>query len=123
MGLEDDKDAPANTIEGINDLLIWVDSPRKRRAMEEFRIEFEKEHGPTDLTKRYTSLFPTKQQNWLAEHHPKRYWDGLPPYVQGYIKKEMETAHKLGKLDDMQPQLIKLYLSREMNIGGESQGR
>ena len=106
-------------IQGLSDLLIGFADPARRKDIEEFRIQYENEHGPTDLTKRYTSLWPTEQQDWLADHYPKRYWDGLPPYVQAYFRKQAEIAAGSGKLDDLSPMLIRLFLKREMDIGGD----
>lgn len=119
-----DKDRePYTSPEGLCDVLIWMSDRRKRKDLEAFRIEYEKEHGPTDLTKRYTSLFPSEQQTWLWEHHTKRYWDGLPPFLQAYLRRNMEAAHRDGKLDDMPAGLLRLYLQKEMNIGGDGPSR
>jgi hypothetical protein len=114
---------PRRSIQGISDLLIGIRDPLKQRALEDFRIEYEKENGPTDLTKRYTSVFPTDQQDWLLQHHPKRYWDGLPPYFQAYVRKQVESAAVQGNLDKMPDALIQLFVKREMEIGGEELDR
>jgi hypothetical protein len=95
----------------LAELVLWLDDPDARRELEDFRIKFEAEFGPTDLTKRYTSTWPKPEQNWLIKHHPKRYWDGLPPFAQGFLRQKMVTARRLGKLDDVSDDSMKLYLA------------
>ena len=100
------------------ELLFYFRSPRLRRQLEKFREEYEREFGDTDLTKRYTSTWATSEQTWLLENHPKRYFDGLPPFVQAFIKEKMVSAHRNGNLDDMPANFLRLYLKGEMDIGG-----
>jgi hypothetical protein len=90
--------------------------PDLNRQLEEFRVGYEELHGPTDLTKRSTSLLPISQQHWLLQNHPKRYFDGLPPFVQAFFFDKMSIAHKEGRLDDMPGPFIQLYLCGEMDM-------
>ncbi len=79
--------------------------------LEEFRIEFEREHGPTDLSRVYSSHLPLQTRAWLLEHEPERYMDNLPPFGKAFLIKKFREAvankprHKLSKpvrlLDDM----------------------
>jgi hypothetical protein len=57
----------------LAELFCRFPDPRARRELEEFRIKFEAEFGETDITKHYTTTVPKADQDWLIEHHPKRY--------------------------------------------------
>jgi hypothetical protein len=96
---------------------------RLRQELEEFRVDYENKFGPTDLTRRWTTTLSKPQQDWLAEHEPKRYWDGFPPFVQAYIKEKMKAAHRAGKVDDMPGRLLNLYLNGRMEVDGREWGR
>ena len=100
----------------LAEMLVYYADPASRRELEEYRKEYEATHGPTDLTKRYTSTWPGAQQDWLLEHEPKRWFDGLPPFAKAYLKSKMEAAARDGALDDMSDELLRLYIRREMNI-------
>lgn len=103
----------------IGDLLFPVgDNQPLRESLERFRISYEAKFGKTDLTKRYTSVWPNDQQDWLLENHPKLYYDGLPPYVQACIKESMRRANQKGNLDDQPDEYVKLYISGQMEGKG-----
>jgi hypothetical protein len=109
--------------ETLAEKLFNLRSPVERAELEEFRIKYEETFGPTDLTKRYTSLWPSKQQEWLIKHHPERYWQGLPAFVQAFLKEKMIAMHRCGKLDDAPSFCLGLYLAGRMEIdGGYSRG-
>jgi hypothetical protein len=101
----------------LAEVLFRFSNPRTRLELEKFRIKFEAEHGETDITKRYTSTLPLEDQNWLVQHHPKRYWDGLPPFVQAFLRNKMVATHRVGKLDDMPDDILQLYLRGQMRVG------
>src|SRR6516162_8236641 len=90
-------------------LLYRSPNPETRQRLEKFRIDFEAQRGPTDLTKRYTSTWPIAQQNWLIQHDAKRWFDGLPPFGKAYLRGVMEMEAREGKLDDMPDDLLRLY--------------
>ena len=69
------------------------------------------------FTKHYTTTLQKEDQEWLIEHHPKRYWDGLPPFVQEFLRTKVVAAHQVGKLDDMPNEILRLYLSGQMTVG------
>lgn len=100
----------------LAELFFRFPDSRARLELEQFRIKFEAEHGETDITKRYTSFLPQEDQNWLADHYPKRYWDGLPPFVQAFLRNKMVAMHKAGKLDDTPAEALRLYLSGVMTV-------
>jgi hypothetical protein len=116
-----ENDQEITTLAGM---LYRCTDPEVQQELEQFRIEYEQENGPTDLTKRYTSLWPEVQQAWMIENQQKRYWDGLPEFVQAFIRGKMERAHQAGTLEN-QPdsRLITLYLQKQMTIGGDERNR
>ena len=103
-------------------LYRWVADANARRELEDFRIKFEAEFGETDLTKRYTSTWPKQDREWLAVHHPQRYWDGLPPFVQAFIRQKMLASQRVGKLDDMPDEALRFYLSGGMKLKNDRGG-
>lgn len=98
-------------------------NPATRRQLEQYRIDFEAVHGQTDLTKRYTSTWQVAQQNWLLQHDPKRYFDGLPPFAKAYLRGKMEIEARKGKLDDMPDSLLRLFIQKQMVLDHETRGR
>jgi hypothetical protein len=91
----------ADNPETLAETLFYLSDPEKRRELEEFRIEYEAINGPTDLTRRYTSIWPEQQRAWLAKHDIKRYFDGLPPFARAYLRGKMHLAARDGNLDAM----------------------
>jgi hypothetical protein len=94
--------------------------PRARYPqLEQYRIEFERVHGPTDLTKRYTSTWPLEQQNCLIRSDPKGYFDGLPLFFKAYMRGKMEIQARQGNLDDMPDPLLRLFVENQMILDYE----
>ena len=100
-------------------LLYRSPNPETRRRLEKFRIDFEAIHGPTDLTRRYTSTWPVAHQRWLIKHDFKRYFDGLPPFGKAYLRAKMEIAASEGKLDDMPDGLLRIFIEKQMILEHE----
>jgi hypothetical protein len=115
-------DSKSNSCGTLAALLFGFRDPRLSQQLEKFRISYEAEFGPTDLTKRYTSTWPADHQDFLIENWPERYWDGLPPFVQAFIKEKMHAARRKGNLDNMPANYLRLYLSGKMKID-EGQSR
>ena len=111
------------TPQTLAEMLFPLCPPHKRSELEEFRIEFEAVHGPTDLTKRYTSTWPIEQQNWLVRNDIKRFFDGLPAFVKAYLKGKMELASRRGTLDNMPDRMLRLFVSGQMHLDHESRSR
>ena len=109
--------------ETLAEMLFYLSDPAKRRELEEYRIEYEAVHGPTNLTKRYTSTWPREQQDWLITHDTKSYFDGLPPFAKAFLKGKMQAAAQEGDLDSMPANLLRLYCSHEMRLDCEPKGR
>lgn len=99
--------------------LFYLPDPGNRQALEQYRIEYEAVHGPTDLTKRYTSTWPQEQQDWMMTHELKRYFDGLPPFVKAFVKSKMQSAASEGRLDDMPDDVLSLFISGNMCLDCE----
>jgi hypothetical protein len=115
-----DTDPPATLAEKI---FYYSANPKIRRLLEHFRINFEALHGPTDLTKRYTSTWPRADQNWLINHDAMLWFDGLPPFGKAYVRRIMEIEAGTGKLDDMPDGLIQLFIRGEMKLDHEHRSR
>jgi len=107
----------------LAEMLFYLSDPDKRKELEQYRVDYEAEFGETDLTKRYTSTWPAEQQKWLMEHDMRRYFDGLPPFVKAYFKGKMQLAAREGRLDDKPDALLKLYVSGQMLLDGETRYR
>ena len=114
---EKEKMADRKDQKTLAELFCRFPDPRARRDLEEFRIKFEAEFGETDITKHYTTTLRKEDQEWLIEHHPKRYWDGLPPFVQEFLRTKVVAAHQVGKLDDLPNEILRLYLGGQMTVG------
>jgi hypothetical protein len=119
---EKPKDANAQP-ETLAEMLFYAPDAAQRKQLEEYRIKYEATYGPTDLTKRYTSTWPTEQQDWLITHDSKAYFNGLPPFVKAYLKGKMQIAAGKGKLDDMPDHMLHLYCSGGMHLDCEPKGR
>jgi hypothetical protein len=111
--------APKQEQRTLAELLIYLDTAELRREIEQFRIKYEAKFGETDLTKRYTSTLSPDEQEWLQANHPKRFWNGLPTFVQAFIKEKFHLARRNGKLDDMPVTLLSLYLNGKMSVGDD----
>jgi hypothetical protein len=90
---EKEKTADHQDQKTLAELFCRFPDPRARGELEEFRIKFEAEFGETDMTKNYTTTLWKADQEWLIEHHPKRYWDGVPPFVQEFLRTKVVAGH------------------------------
>ncbi len=81
----------------LSDTLCVLPNEHQRQDLEVFRVHFESEHGATDLTKRYTSTWPTSVQQWMYEQQPQRWYDGLPPFVKVFLKDKVVHLVQEGK--------------------------
>lgn len=112
------------SIETVAELVFRFPTAELRRDLEEFRIQYELKTGrPTDLTRRYTSILPKEQEDWLFANHPKLYWDGLPAFVQAFVKGRMQSQHRNGQLDDISDKFLELYLKGKLQVHNEEHSR
>lgn len=108
--------------ETLANILCPFDNADLRRRLEAFRIEFEEQHGPTDLTRRYTSMYPVEQGLWMQRYHPTEYWNGLPPFAQAFLKDLLSSQGRVGSLDDCHDALLRLYVAGVMR-GDDGRGQ
>lgn len=78
--------------------------------VESFRIAWEREHGPTDITRYYTSLWPEDQADALCAIDPQTYFQGLPPFLQSYIAADTSKLADRGRIDDVADPFRTLFL-------------
>lgn len=109
--------------ETLAEALFPISDPAKRGELEDYRLRFEAVHGPTDLTRYYTSMWPRDRQNWLMDYDAKRWFDGLPLFAKAYLRGKMEMAAQEGNLDDMPDRFLRLYVTKQMNLDYEVRGR
>lgn len=96
-------------------------TPELRAELEAYRVKWELvNHRKVDLTRSYVSMWPTYASEWLLVHDTQRYFDGLPEFVQDYMRGKMELAARSGQLDNMGDRFLQLYLSGGMNKPGLS---
>lgn len=98
----------------LADILFFLPTPELRAQLEDYRVSWESAHGPTDFTKHYTSQLPQEHQRLLFEKDPQRFFAGLPPFVQGFIRAKMDIARSEGRLDDVNSIFLRLYLTGGM---------
>lgn len=110
----DVKDEATNT---LAELLFRLSTPDLRNTLERFRVKYEASHGPTDLTRRYTSMWETKDQEFMLNNFPKEYFDGLPPFVKAFYREQLGQRAKEGRLDDAHPKFIELFVRGQMHGG------
>lgn len=105
-------------IRSITDILFWSGIRSVQDRLEKYRVEFELEHGPTDLTKHYTSMMSAESEEWLLRNDPKRWYDGLPTFVQSYLSRHVFRVAARGELDMLNDPLIKLYIEGHLGNRG-----
>ena len=90
---------PKSRSRTVAELLCYFPDHNQRQELEVFRAHHEIAHGPTDMTRRYTSTFPTHLQQWLFENQPQRWFDGLPDFVQAFLTDKIAAMLKDGQID------------------------
>lgn len=111
---------PSGAILGtVAELLCPLGDADLHEQLEQYRIAYEKEHGPTDLTRRYTSMWPARERDFLFKHDPKAFWDGLPPFCKAYLRKQVSAAAIDGDVDDLPEAFIELYSKGLLQVGNE----
>lgn len=107
----------------LSDLLFELESPALRRELEAYRLGWERDHGPVDLTRYYTCLWPEEAADWLIRHDPQRYYDGLPDFVKGFIRDRFDELAAEGRLDFAGGPLLRLYVQGRLKPGHGSRDR
>ncbi len=103
--------------ETLAELFCYLPTRRLRVELEAFRREHEREHGQDDICRPYTSRLPTVTQLWLLEHHPDRYFAGLPAFVQAFVRIKMQQSQQEGTIQSMPDAYVRLFLTGEMDRG------
>ena len=105
---------PADSPETVADIFLYQPTPQRRREFEEYRVEWERVNGPTDLTRFYTCMWPKEQQELLWKIDPKAYFNGLPPFLKDYIRGKLRLVAADGRLDDKPDIYVRMFLSGEL---------
>ncbi len=98
----------------IADFLFSMPTLKGKIELENFRKIYEAQHGPTDLTRRYTSTWNRRDQDALLKIDPMAYFNGLPDFVQRFIQKKLQTAAAAGQLDNCSSDQIAIYIKQSM---------
>ncbi len=107
----------------LSQLLFPIPRADLQAELEQFRLHWEAAHGPTDLTRHYTSTWAEPSRTWLFVNEPKKYFDGLPPFVQEYLWRKMRAAARDGSLDDAPATYMQLFVRGLMDRDAPSAGR
>ena len=89
--------------------LFYVKSPKAQEILNQCRRDWEALHGPTDLSLQYTSQAPTEVKDWLLDHQPQLYFDGLPPFMQAFFANLLREALAEKNLDDLPVSLLRAH--------------
>jgi hypothetical protein len=100
----------------LAEILVPMSDPVQQTELERYRVKYEAVHGPTDLTRRYTSTWPLNDQAWLVAHEPKRWFEGLPPFGRAYFLGKIQAAAKEGNLDAIPDEFISLFIKGELRL-------
>ncbi len=77
--------------------------------MEKFRLQWEESNGKTDITRYYTSQWPSDRANALLDISPEAFFNGLPAFAQDYLAQSLTTKMESG--GDMAPAYLQLLTS------------
>lgn len=97
----------------ITQKLFPLTSDVSLRKLTEFRIEFEKQNGPTDLNREYTSQLPEDDQICLRRLSTLAYVSGYPDFVIAYLEGVYARMQRTGCLDDASDFMVELYVRSE----------
>jgi len=107
----------------LAEIVFRLHDAEDREDLEAYRIEYEAEHGPTDLTRHYTSQMSPAMQAWLVDNEVDRYIEGLPPFARAYMQESMEQAASEGRLDDKPDEFVAAFLRQKRNPPSGGYGR
>jgi hypothetical protein len=113
--------APRDATRTLTDLLFHLDDPTKRAELNAFRMKYEACNQLTDLTKHYTSQWPTPRQQWLFENDQQRWFDGLPDFAREFFKQKIEQEwSKPQPYDRLPSHFISEYLGGRVSAPEET---
>ncbi len=96
--------------EALTDLLYPCKKPDVRQEIHQFRKEWESAHGPTDLSRNYTSMWPEDKRGWLSNTNLDMYYRGLPPFAQAWIYRKIEKNIAKGSGDSIPDDWLELFI-------------
>lgn len=106
----------SGTDPSLTEFLFPLDDPDVSADLEQFRVDYERRFGPTDVGRIYTSMLPKERREWLFEHFPEHYWNGLPPYAQAFLIRRIKSAASDGKLDLVSDSFLSLYSQGKLRV-------
>lgn len=104
---------PFKRFETLAELLCYLPTRQQRLDLEAFRVKYEADHGPTDLTKNYTTRWPVEQQQWMLNHDSstrEAWMQGVPPFVRAFLQKEINDAGKRGEVESTTLRWVRDYV-------------
>jgi len=90
--------------------LFRLNSREAQEYLDCYRAQWENDYGPTDLSIQYTSQAPAEVQDWLLAHRPQLYFQGLPPFLQGFYAAFVREALAEGNLDALPSAVLRLFV-------------
>jgi hypothetical protein len=106
---------PSTTVKPtlLAELYLHPSLPREQvETLERWRVRVEREKGPTDQTKYFTSMRPLEQQEWLICNYPEQWYEGLPEFYKAAVKNHLRSSAAEGCLDDEKDGLVRLWIER-----------
>jgi len=94
--------------------LYALDDPQLLEELHEYRIEYELLHGPTDTNCIYSSTLPRREQELLIKNEPRKYFEGLPPFVKAFQREYCCIDLMKGRGDLIPPGLLEIYVEERM---------
>jgi len=89
-------------------------------ALDAFRWEYERRHGPTDPTRTYATQLETAVQRSLSI---KEWLRGSPPFVQAFFQQRWAALAEQGRLDDVGDAIVEFIAQKARPRGKGSAGR
>ena len=93
----------------ISEILVRGSPAERLARIEKYRLEWEKLHGPTDLTRHYVTMWPAEDQIALHTADPEAYFNAMPPFLQDMLRGIVKNLASEGRLDDLSNSTLRLY--------------
>ncbi len=94
----------------VTEIIYSMPSEAEQVELDEYRKRWEAREGRcVDLTRRYTCQLPEAQQDWLFSYEPRRFFDGLPEFMQEYYRDKQRQYEKTGVLAGAPPGLSRMF--------------
>lgn len=93
--------------------LFHAPTPAIHRRVHEFRLEFEKLYGRTDLSIPWSSSLSTIAQNALYRRDPNQYYMLCPPFLIAYYEMVCAEALREGNFEDCGHRLVQVIVKNK----------